>query len=42
MIDEVVEVLVLDYYHPAVYYPALLTYYGIANIYQQALINKMK
>lgn len=34
------DVLALDYYHPAVQYPALLTYYGITNIYQQALINK--
>ena len=34
------DVLALDYYHPAVQYPALLTYYGITNIYQQALIHK--
>lgn len=30
--------LVLDYYHPANYYPALLNYYGLVNIYHQALI----
>lgn len=34
------DVLVLDYYHPSVNYPALLAYYGITNIYQQALLNK--
>ena len=34
------DVLVLDYYHPAVRYPPMLTYYGIVNIYQQALLNK--
>lgn len=36
------DILVLDYYHPAVQYPALLTYYGVVNIYQQALLNKSK
>ena len=39
-IDGLGDILVLDYYHPAVQYPVLLTYYGVANIYQQALINK--
>ena len=39
-IDGLGDILILDYYHPAVQYPALLTYYGIINIYQQALINK--
>lgn len=39
-LDGLGTVLVLDYYHPAVQYPSLLTYYGVANIYQQALINK--
>ncbi len=32
--------LYLDFYHPANHYPALLNYYGIASIYQQALIEK--
>lgn len=32
--------LYLDFYHPANQYPALLNYYGIASIYQQALIEK--
>ena len=36
------ERLVIDYYHPANRYPAMLNYYGIANIYQQALIEKEK
>lgn len=36
------ERLVLDYYHPANRYPALLNYYGITNIYQQALLEKEK
>ena len=31
------ERLFLDYYHPANRYPALLNYYGIVNIYQQAI-----
>ena len=39
-IDGLGDILVLDYYHPAVQYPALLTYYGVVNIYQQALLNK--
>lgn len=41
-IGELEDVLVLDYYHPAVQYPSLLTYYGLTNIYQQALIRKLK
>ncbi len=32
--------LVIDYYHPANYYPALLNYYGLVSIYHQALISK--
>jgi hypothetical protein len=39
-IDGIGNVLILDYYHPASQYPKLLTYYGIVNIYQQALIHK--
>lgn len=35
-------VLVLDYCHPAVRYPALLTYYGLVNCYQLALQNEAK
>lgn len=31
--------LVIDYYHPANYYPALLNYYAVTNIYQQALLS---
>lgn len=34
------ERLFIDYYHPANRYPALLNYYGLVNIYQQALIEK--
>lgn len=30
--------LVIDYYHPANYYPALVNYYAVVNIYQQALL----
>lgn len=30
----------IDFFHPASQYPALLSYYGIANIYQQALKHK--
>ena len=30
-------ILVIDYYHPANHYPDLLNYYGLMNIYQQAL-----
>ena len=41
-IDGLGNVLILDYYHPAAQYPKLLTYYGIVNIYQQALISKNK
>lgn len=33
------KVLVVDYYHPAARYPEILSYYGLVNIYQQALIN---
>lgn len=33
-------VLVLDFFHPAVRYPELLTYYGLTNIYQQALLHQ--
>lgn len=29
--------LVIDYYHPANYYPALVNYYAVTNIFQQAL-----
>ena len=36
------KVLVLDYFHPAVRYPELLTYYGLVNIYQQALLHSEK
>ena len=32
--------LFIDYYHPANRYPPLLNYYGLVNIYQQALIEK--
>ncbi len=35
--EELTDVLVIDYYHPSVIYSALLTYYGITNIYQQFL-----
>lgn len=34
------ERLFIDYYHPANRYPALLNYYGIISIYQQALLEK--
>lgn len=34
------ERLFIDYYHPANRYPSLLNYYGIVNIYQQAIIEK--
>ena len=30
--------LVIDYYHSANYYPALLNYYAVTNIFQQALL----
>lgn len=36
------ERLFIDYYHPAVRYPKVLTYYGVVNIYQQALLLKAK
>lgn len=36
-LGELKDVLVLDYYHPAVRYPELLTYYGLMGCYQQAL-----
>lgn len=32
-------VLVLDYFHPSARYPELLTYYGLSNIYHQALLH---
>jgi len=32
--------LYIDYYHPANQYPALINYYGLICIYQQALIEK--
>ena len=35
------ERLFIDYYHPANRYPALLNYYGLIGIYQQALIEKL-
>lgn len=31
--------LIIDYYHPANHYPALLNYYAVASIYQQALLS---
>lgn len=34
------ERLFIDYYHPANRYPALLNYYGLMGIYQQALLEK--
>ena len=34
------ERLFIDYYHPANRYPTLLNYYGLVNIYQQALLEK--
>lgn len=36
------DVLVIDAYHPSAHYPALLSYYGIVNIYQQALLAQRK
>lgn len=33
-------VLVLDYWHPANQFPKIMNYYGLVNIYQQALLNK--
>ena len=38
--EKLTDVTVLDYYHPAAPYPALMSYYGITNIYQQSLKNK--
>lgn len=35
------ERLFIDNYHPANRYPALLNYYGLVGIYQQALIEKL-
>ena len=34
------ERLFIDFYHPACRYPRVLMYYGVVNLYQQALINK--
>lgn len=34
------DVIVLDYWHPANYYPDLMNYYGLVNIYYQALKEK--
>ena len=34
------ERLFIDYYHPANRYPTLLNYYGLVNIYQQALLER--
>ena len=34
------ERMIIDYYHPANQYPALMNYYGIVNVYQQALLYK--
>lgn len=34
------DVIVLDYYHPSNRYPAVVNYYGLMGIYQQALIQK--
>lgn len=39
-LENMKNILVLDYFHPAVRYPELLTYYGLTNIYQQALLAK--
>lgn len=36
------ERLIIDYYHPANQYPALINYYGIIGIYQQALLSKLE
>lgn len=33
-------VTILDYYHPAAQYPALMSYYGITNIFQCSLKDK--
>lgn len=34
------DVLVLDYWHPSNQFPAIMNYYGLVNIYQQALLDK--
>lgn len=34
------DTLVIDYYHPANQYPALVNFYAVASIYQKALISK--
>ena len=39
-LEGVGKVLILDYYHFSAQYPELLTYYGLTNIYQQALLNR--
>lgn len=36
------DVVVLDYYHPSNRYPAILNYYGLMGIYQQALTQRSK
>ena len=36
------ERLIIDYYHSANQYPALINYYGIIGIYQQALLSKLE
>lgn len=36
------ETLVIDYYHPSIRWAALVNYYAITSIYQQALIYKKK
>lgn len=33
------DVLVLDYWHPGNQFPKIMNYYGLINIYQQALLN---
>jgi len=34
------DMIIIDFYHPANQYPALLNYYGLSCIYQQALIKQ--
>ncbi|MCM1024167.1 MAG: hypothetical protein NC395_08935 [Prevotella sp.] len=34
------EILVIDYYHPAIHWAALVNYYALTSIYQQALLEK--
>lgn len=36
------DVLVLDYWHPANYYPDIMNYYGLMGIYQQSLLAEKK